>query len=378
MRKRGGTSNTGLDKDVQNYIRALRQAGAPVSGQLVQAAAENIITAKDRNLLIENVGHIALSRGWASSLLKRMGYVKRKATTKRSILSDSEFQAQKHRFLLEISGMVTEHKIPDQLVLNWDQTGLQLVPSGNWTLEEQGTKRVELQGLNDKRMITAIFTCSLSGHFLPMQLLYTRKTSRCHPSFEFPPEFDVWHSPNHWANQDTTLRFVNHVIVPYVKKVRQEMKLRSDYPALVIFDVFRGQAVKEVHELLEENLIYVVKVLSNCTDKLQPLHLSVNKPTKDYIRQKFCSWYAEKVKAELDAGKSPDSVSVDLKMSVIKEVGARWLVSLYDYFLSNPSIVRNGFVQAGIAEAISNLEKINESTQGSGDPFSDLCGSDSD
>ena len=87
--------------------------------------------------------------------------------------------------------MVAEHKIPDQLVLNWDQIGLQLVPSGNWTLEEQGTKRVELKGLNDKRMIMATFTCSLSGHFLLMQLLYIGKTSRCHPNFEFPPEFDV-------------------------------------------------------------------------------------------------------------------------------------------------------------------------------------------
>ena len=119
MRKRGRplTLRETLDKDVQNYIQALGQAGAPVSGQLVHAAAEGIVTTKDRNL-IENGGHIALSRGWASSLLKRMGYVKRKATTKRSILSDSEFQAQKHKFLLEICGMVTEHKIPDQLVLN--------------------------------------------------------------------------------------------------------------------------------------------------------------------------------------------------------------------------------------------------------------------
>ena len=178
MKKRGRPLTLGedLDRDVQKYIRALRQTGAPVSAQLVQAAAEGIVTSKDRNLLVENGGHIALTRGWAISILKRMGYVKRKATTKTSILSNSEVQAKKHKFLSEISGMVAEHKIPDQLVLNWDQTGLQLVPSGNWTLEEQSTKRVELKGLNDKRMITATFTCSLSGHFLPMQLLYTGKT----------------------------------------------------------------------------------------------------------------------------------------------------------------------------------------------------------
>ena len=61
-------------------------------------------------------------------------------------------------------------------------------------------------------------------------------------------------------------------------------------------------------------------------------------------------------------------------MSVIKEVGAHWLVSLYDYFLSNPDIIKNGFVQAGIAEAITNPE--NEITEGD-DPFNDISGSDS-
>ena len=72
------------------------------------------------------------------------------------------------------------------------------------------------------------------------------------------------------------------MILPYIEKTRQEMKLRSDYPALVIFDVFRGQTVDEVYELLEQNHMYVVKVPSNCTDRLQPLDLSVNKPTKDH------------------------------------------------------------------------------------------------
>ena len=50
-------------------------------------------------------------------------------------------------------------------------------------------------------------------------------------------------------------------------------------------------------------------------------------------------------------------------------------MSLYDYFMSNSSIMKNGFIQAGITEAISNPERISEITQ---DPFSELSGSDSD
>lgn len=67
-----------------------------------------------------------------------------------------------------------------------------------------------------------------------------------------------------------------------------------------------------------------------------------------------------KVKEELEAGKTPDNVSMDLRTSVIKEVGARWLVSLYDYFLSNLDKIKNGFVQAGITEAITNPNNFSE------------------
>ena len=81
-KKRGRSLLLGnLDAQVQGYIRVLCDVGAPVSAQIVQAAAEGITVSLDRTLLVENGGHIALSRGWALLLLHKMGYVKRKGTT---------------------------------------------------------------------------------------------------------------------------------------------------------------------------------------------------------------------------------------------------------------------------------------------------------
>ena len=102
----------------------------------------------------------------------------------------------------------------------------------------------------------------------------------------------------------TTGYYAPDFTVPYVQKTRTEKRLSPTHPALVIFDVFRGQMVDEVHDLLNDNHILVVLVPSNCTDKLQPLDLSVNKPAKDYLKQKFHRWYAEKVTEQLNAGKS--------------------------------------------------------------------------
>ena len=56
-------------------------------------------------------------------------------------------------------------EIQIELVLNWDQTGIKIVPSSNWTMERQGSKCVELIGTADKRQITAMFCGNVIGFF---------------------------------------------------------------------------------------------------------------------------------------------------------------------------------------------------------------------
>ena len=91
---------------------------------------------------------------------------------------------------------VEMEEIPPELILNWDQTGIKIVPSNTWTMDQQGAKRVEVCGANDKRLITAVFCGSLVGDFLPIQVIYQGKTTQCHPRYEFPPEWDITHSQN--------------------------------------------------------------------------------------------------------------------------------------------------------------------------------------
>ena len=122
------------------------------------------------SLLTEN-GSQSLTRGWVLSIHKRMGYIKRKATTKKNTqLSNEKFQRMRCKYLHEISEMVSQHNIPEELVLTWDQTRLNLVPVGNWTMAKEGEKGVKIVGQDDKRMNTAMFTSTLSGEFLPFQI----------------------------------------------------------------------------------------------------------------------------------------------------------------------------------------------------------------
>ena len=115
-----------------------------------------------------------------------MNFVKRKATTKKPKFTVSNFEELKSQYLMDIKAIVTMEKIPDDLVVNWDQTAIKYIPLSNWTMDKEGSKRVEVIGIDDKCQITATFATSLSGHFLSVQLVYEGKTTKCHPAVEFP------------------------------------------------------------------------------------------------------------------------------------------------------------------------------------------------
>ena len=97
--------------------------------------------------------------------------------------------------------------------------------------------------------------------------------------------------------------------------------------AVVIFDAFKGHTGSEMESLLLENNIISVTVPSNCTDVLQPLDPSVNKPLKDHLQSKFQLWYCEQVSKQMNDGKQAADIEVDMKLSVMKPLSARWSIS---------------------------------------------------
>ena len=61
----------------------------------------------------------------------------------------------------------------------------------------------------------------------------------------------------------------------------------------------------------------------NCTDRLQPLHFTVNKSAKEFLRKQFQQWYSDQVCKQLKQG---GFKSVDPALSVVKPLGATWLL----------------------------------------------------
>ena len=146
--------------------------------------------------------------------------------------------------------------------------------------------------------------------------------------------------------------YLQKILIPYIDNKRKLLKVRDDYPALVLFDHFSGQMMESVLKLLDENLIHRVAIPAKCTDRLQPLNVSVNKAAKELLRQKFHDWYAQKICAQLE--EEQPIVPVDLRLSVVKAVGAKWMIELYDCFKAKPEIIVSGFKGAGIVDYLAS------------------------
>ena len=344
-----------LDTVVQSWIRKVRVAGGVINVQIVMAASLGIVKKCDRKRLAEFGGNIRITKTWAQSLLKRMGFVKRKGTKDAKKLPN-DFDVIKADFLRRVDEQVVQHDIPDELVFNMDQSGGSLVPGGEWTMEQEGARQVPITGIDDKRQITAVLTVSKTGRMLPTQLIYAGTTKRCLPQgVDFPDGWHITHTETHWSNTSTMLTYIDNIILPYVEKKRIEMG-KPEQKALLILDHYRAHRVDAMKEKMINNGVCYIYVPACCTDRLQPLDLTVNKDFKDELKNSFQNWYADEVVAQMDKQEEETGetdathVHVDLRLSRLKPIHANWLVLACQAMETKPRLIRDGFRKAGLLD----------------------------
>ena len=147
--------------------------------------------------------------------------------------------------------------------------------------------------------------------------------------------------------------YIQKILLPYISKKRKELKLSPENPALVHFDKLTGQETQELFDLLQNNNVNIVVVPANCTDRLQLLDVSVNKPVKEFLCKQFYGWYAEQISKQLHT-KESQFVPVDLKLSTMKPSGAQWMIKLQNYLKTKPELLQNGFREVGITGCLSS------------------------
>ena len=118
---------------MQVYVAEIRQLGLVVNTSVLIAAAKGLVLHHGSNWLRENGGHLELSTHWAKGRLRKLGFSKRRVTMKASLIS-VDFEERKVHFVFDAQAIIELEEIPDDLVVNWDQTGIHYVLSltGQW------------------------------------------------------------------------------------------------------------------------------------------------------------------------------------------------------------------------------------------------------
>ena len=154
---------------------------------------------------------------------------RRMVTTSRPMVTSSVWEEVITQLHNDIAPTVLKHNIPDELILNIDQTPSKYVPRENVTMAETGSKHVSRKGGNDKCGITITLSETITGKILPFQLIYSVKTARSLPSVEFPNGFCLSYNPKHWSNEYETINLLESVVDP-----REELGLQNDQKALTL------------------------------------------------------------------------------------------------------------------------------------------------
>ena len=155
-------------KKIKTIMIVTPAAATAISRRIVMAIGNGVVGSNSVTLSKENRG--SLARG----VIESVNQTQRKDTTGKIEPSKQLLLEEKLTFQKKISGVIFEHDISKELIINLDQTPLSYVSPGKYTFDVKGVKTVPIKGIDDKRQITATFAISMSGEFLPIQVIYMR------------------------------------------------------------------------------------------------------------------------------------------------------------------------------------------------------------
>ena len=121
-----------VDKKIRDFLIALRHRGGVVNSTIAIAAVKGLIQSSSD----PDLKRIKINTSWAQSLFRRMGFVRRMATTAKVPIPDKARKEIELIFMHKIVQKVEKHNIPHSLIINADQTPSKYVPVGRSTLAE--------------------------------------------------------------------------------------------------------------------------------------------------------------------------------------------------------------------------------------------------
>jgi hypothetical protein len=104
----------------------------------------------------------------------------RRTISKRTISLPDDWEKQVKEMIFRISWLISRYLIPNELILNCDETHVYYIASEKNVLAMPGQTPGDLSK-DDKRGVTVVATITASCNVLQPQIIWEGKTPKCHP-----------------------------------------------------------------------------------------------------------------------------------------------------------------------------------------------------
>lgn len=301
------------------------------------------IISYDRSTILSSY---QFGKPWAQKWLLRHNYSLRTSTTSKA--KKNEDQDIKNTFIKRVSLLVAEFKIPPNLLINMDESGLNFLPVHKRTYDKKGSTSVLLKFCDDKRQVTIGVSGTSNGIVLPPQIIFKGKTRRVIPKDPIVPEnWLLSFTYNHWSTEESMIEWMEKILLPYKRTVIQENNLKEDHKCLLLLDVYWSHREISFRKYADENNVIICYIPANYTWWLQPMDQQPNRFIKKTIKEEFEKWHIGILVDQLQSGKD---IEINFSLLELKKNLLSWLKISYDKLEKSDSVL-TAFHSCGINKA---------------------------
>jgi len=222
---------------------------------------------------------------YVHKFLHKMGWSECRATKAAQKLPENYKEVLKEAHLREAHS-IRDYNIPATLWVNTDQTQMMYQHGMNQTWNESDVKQVATVGQEEKWAFTLVPSILASGVLLPMQAVFSGKTSASCPNVKAPMYDEAiklrfkmvpLKTRTYWSTEATMESLVNKIIALYFDKTKEELGLPLTQHSIWKIDCWSVHKSAEIRVWIKKNhsTIIVLFIPGGCTGLWQPLDVRI-------------------------------------------------------------------------------------------------------
>ncbi|XP_069606515.1 uncharacterized protein [Ranitomeya imitator] len=312
-----------LELEMKSWVVNHRNYGFSVSSKMIIEEAKRIATEKG---IEDFIG----TDSWCYRFLKRSGL--HKGTNNRITQKmPEEYETETLSFHKFVIDAMKRHRFELSQIGNMDEVPITFGVPSNRTVDAKGVKISR----KEETHYTVVLACCADGTKLPPMIIFKRKDM---PKEDIPRGIIVHAHERGWMDEDGMKVWIEKVWSKRPGGLRKTT-------ALLVLDQYKAHISECTKKRFKDVKTDLAIIPVDVTNQLQPLDVSINKPFKAFMREKWNDWMA--------ADHHDLTPAEQLKSPTIPQV-CKWVKTSWQS-IKDETVVR-AFEKCGISNALEGSE----------------------